>query len=65
MSPGKDLVGIEIVAPRDFGDRRTIREALLDDPTLLVRRPELPPAHKCGPFLVILIGICDSVPLAN
>lgn len=38
-APGKELVGIEIVTPRDFGKRDTIRNALVNDPALLIQAP--------------------------
>jgi hypothetical protein len=33
------LVGVEVVPPRDLGDRSSNLEALVDDPALLFERP--------------------------
>jgi hypothetical protein len=38
-APGEELVGVEVVAPRDLGDRSAVLEALVDDPALLFQSP--------------------------
>jgi len=38
-TPGEELVGVEVVPPRDLGDRSSLLEALVDDPALLIHSP--------------------------
>lgn len=38
-TPGEELVGVEIVPPRDLGDRSSLLEALVDYPPLLFETP--------------------------
>ena len=52
-TPGEQEIGVELVAASHLGDRRPFREALFNDPTLLVSRPGSPLAYHRREITVI------------
>ena len=46
-TPGEQLIGVEIMAPRNLRDRGPAHQALVDDPPLLRNAPG-PPFAPCA-----------------